>query len=102
MTMTMMMTSLGLECNSECSLLYMYYTGEAGVGKTQLALQALLQVQLSKSDGGLEGSGLLIYTEGGNIPLGRMEGIANVSYKNLESPTDKVAIYLFAREYQKP
>lgn len=40
------------------------FAGEASAGKTQLALQLLLQVQLPTSKGGLDGAAVYISTEG--------------------------------------
>ena len=53
--------------------------GEAGAGKTQLVLQALLAVQLPQSMGGVEGSALYIYTEGG-APLQRLTQLWQARY----------------------
>lgn len=43
--------------------------GEAGVGKTQLCLQLLLNVQRHREEGGLDSGALYIYTEGSAQPL---------------------------------
>lgn len=45
--------------------------GEAGVGKTQLALQLLLQVQLPVQEGGLQGNAFFLSTEG-EVPIVRL------------------------------
>uniref|UniRef100_A0A061S6Q7 DNA-repair protein XRCC3 n=1 Tax=Tetraselmis sp. GSL018 TaxID=582737 RepID=A0A061S6Q7_9CHLO len=50
--------------------------GEATSGKTQFCLKLLLTVQLPVSSGGLEGWGMLIFTEG-KPPLRRLKSLAN-------------------------
>ncbi|GIL49834.1 hypothetical protein Vafri_6151 [Volvox africanus] len=49
-------------------------TGEAAAGKTQLVLQSLLTVQLPRSEGGLDGKAVYIYTEG-KPPVERLQSI---------------------------
>jgi len=51
-------------------------TGEAGSGKTQFCLQALMQAHLPPSHGGLGGGSLWISTEG-EFPSSRWEQITN-------------------------
>ncbi|GIL77660.1 hypothetical protein Vretifemale_7149 [Volvox reticuliferus] len=59
----------GLPCGTITEL-----TGEAAAGKTQLALQSLLTVQLPQSEGGLGGKAVYIYTEG-KPPIERLQSI---------------------------
>ncbi|GLC41073.1 hypothetical protein PLESTB_000946500 [Pleodorina starrii] len=49
-------------------------TGEAAAGKTQVVLQSLLTVQLPRSEGGLAGKAVYIYTEG-KPPVERLQSI---------------------------
>lgn len=49
--------------------------GEAGAGKSQLALQTLLTVQWPKERGGLSGSALYVHTEGVD-PMRRLRDLA--------------------------
>ena len=62
--------------------------GEAGAAKSQLAFQLLLQVQLplpppslpassSSASYGLDGCGLYLSTEGGGLPVSRLEQLAS-------------------------
>ena len=46
-------------------------TGEAGAAKTQLALQLLLNAQLPREVGGLDGAAVYVHTEG-RAPLARL------------------------------
>jgi DNA-repair protein XRCC3 len=46
-------------------------SGESGAGKTQLALQLLLQVQMPTGEGGLEGGAFFLSTEG-EMPVDRL------------------------------
>lgn len=52
------------------------HTGEATAGKTQLCLRLLLRAQAPLAAGGLDGTALWIYTEGGP-PLRRLAALAH-------------------------
>lgn len=62
-------------------------SGEAGAGKTQISLQMMLNVQMPREVGGLDGAALCIYTEG-EFPMSRLLQI-ETGYKKKFPETKK-------------
>ena len=69
---------------SELKILLFIFTGEASASKTQLCLQLLLNCQLPRSLGGLDGSAVYIYTEG-EPALDRLRELATMLPYRLNS-----------------